>query len=221
MPILPGRLQLGFIHRILQLSSAQEEEVPHLAKIGPCRGIAIDVGANYGLYSLPLSKLYSKVIAFEPNPQVSAPLVNARLSNVTVIHEGLSSAPGAATLYVPVSQGVVLHGWASLNDRNCPEATTHERISIVLKTLDSMELKDVGFVKIDVEGHELEVLHGGAVTIQRDHPHLLIEVKDEHRSQVRALLSEWGYLETTLQEVAGRPGSPDNLIFIPSLRGQP
>jgi hypothetical protein len=63
--------------------------------------------------------------------------------------------------------------------------------------LDDYNLASVGFIKIDVEGHELAVLRGGLKTIQRCLPMLLIEIEDRHKpralKEVCELLGEIGY----------------------------
>jgi len=64
------------------------------------------------------------------------------------------------------------HLVASLRDRGDGGAA----VEVPLRTLDSFDFKDVSFVKIDVEGSELEVLEGGRRTISRDRPHLLVEL---------------------------------------------
>jgi hypothetical protein len=48
--------------------------------------------------------------------------------------------------------------------------------------LDDLKLENVGFVKIDVEGHEAEVLRGAANIITRDRPNFLIEVGGYERN---------------------------------------
>jgi hypothetical protein len=67
----------------------------------------------------------------------------------------------------------------------------------VLRTLDSYALEDVGFVKIDVEGHELAALRGAEQTLRRCRPLVLVEVEDRHRpdavSSVRAFMATMGY----------------------------
>lgn len=193
-----------------------EPEIGYLALIGPCRGLAVDVGANYGLYSYALSKLYRHVVAFEPNPKALTPLAAWDSPLVTLEHFALSSAPGRSTLYVPVTKGIEMKGWASLDPDNCPHAERVAGVEIELRTLDSFGLTDVGFIKIDTEGHELDVLAGAEATIKASRPHLLVEIR--RLNEVRTLLESWGYHGCTLKDLAGVPGSPANFIFRPSQR---
>jgi FkbM family methyltransferase len=215
--IIPGRFRLPLLVMTYGMLSENEKEAYHLRQIGPCRGTAIDIGANFGLYSLQMSRLYQRVISFEPNPEVAAPLIAARLANVTLIREGVSSRSDEATLFIPVANGVKLAGWASLNQGNCPQATSFSRLAIPLRTLDAHGFNDVGLIKIDVEGHEIEVLRGAEQTIRRCRPHLIIEVQDEHLRDVRAMVSGWGYGEKTLRQLVGVEGSPQNYLFLPEM----
>lgn len=213
-PRLPAKWQLAFLAKTYSFTG-WEPEVKWLRTIGPCRGMAIDAGANKGFYSLALSRHYSKIAAFEPNKNVAAPLIAASLPGVEIIHAGLSSEASTATLYVPISNGISLPGWGSLDEHNCPGSTAVEAQEIELRTLDSCGFKDVGFIKIDVEGHEYEVLRGASDTIRRDRPHLLIEVRDQNLPRVQDMLFGWGYYETTLQALGGPHGSPGNHLFLP------
>jgi hypothetical protein len=61
--------------------------------------------------------------------------------------------------------------------------------------VDGLGLRDVTFMKIDVDGHEVPVLRGAAETIRRDQPRLLIEVEQRIQpvENVTDLLASWGY----------------------------
>jgi FkbM family methyltransferase len=214
-PLLPGPWQLPYLCALMKGFTHHEREAFNLAKIGPSKGVAIDIGANFGLYSWHLAKLYSKVIAFEPNPAVARTLIAAKLQNVHLIHEGVSSGSGEAKLCIPYSKGLMMAGWASLNPQNLPGADRIVELPIHLNSLDSHQFKDVKFIKIDVEGHEIEVLKGAEQTIRSNRPHMIIETLDDHLTEVRNLLRTWQYQETSLQSLGGPPGSEQNLIFLP------
>lgn len=211
---LPAQFHLPWLTRLDQWKGV-EPESRWLSRIGPCRGTAIDVGANYGLYSYALSRHYERVIAFEPNPQAAEPLKDWNSPKVQLIPVGLSASAGSATLFVPTTRGLELSGWGSLHPDNCPDAEQLTERIIELRTLDSFGFDDVGFIKIDAEGHELEVLQGGAETIKRHKPHLLIEVRSRE-PEVFQLLASWGYRVTTLLELTGVAGAPANYIFLPA-----
>ena len=53
-----------------------------------------------------------------------------------------------------------------------------ETVKVPMRTLDSYQLSNVGFIKIDVEGHEEAVLHGSSETLRREMPNLMIEIED-------------------------------------------
>ena len=213
---IPRRWSLPAIARLDQWQGVEPESLA-LATIGPCRGIAIDIGANYGLYSYALSKLYRQVVAFEPNRKAVAPLAAWNSSRIILQHCALSSAAGRSTLYIPVKRGVEMTGWASLDMDNCPEAESVEELEVEIRTLDSFGFADVGFIKVDAEGHELDVLKGAERTIKSSLPHLLIEIRKK-AAEVHELLRTWGYRSSTLREVSGANASPANFVFLPAKR---
>jgi FkbM family methyltransferase len=215
-PLLPSQRQLPYLCALMKWLTNHEREAFNLAKIGPCNGLAIDIGANFGLYSWHLAKLYSEVVAFEPNPEVAKSLIGAQLTNVRLIHEGVSSAHGEAQLCIPFLNGHMLAGWASLDPNNLPGADRLIQLPIRLNSLDSHQFDNVRFIKIDVEGHEIEVLKGAEKTIRSCKPHMIIETQDEHLEEVRRILQTWDYQEATLESVGGPAGSPQNLIFLPN-----
>ena len=108
-----------------------------------------------------------------------------------------------------------MSGWASLEPGNCPDATHHLERQIELTTLDAFQLERVDLIKIDVEGHEFEVLQGACRTIAASRPTLIIEIKENLFGKVRDLLSSYGYAPERLEDVIGRSGSPENFIFRP------
>ncbi len=64
--------------------------------------------------------------------------------------------------------------------------------SVEMVTLDSFNLDNVSFIKIDVEGHEIEVLKGARATLERNKPVMVIEVygrsdKDDRLDFIRSL----------------------------------
>jgi hypothetical protein len=56
----------------------------------------------------------------------------------------------------------------------------HVIVEVDVRTLDEYDIRNVCFIKIDVEGHELDVLKGAARTIDRERPTLLVEIEQRH-----------------------------------------
>lgn len=210
-----GAWRLPFEYYMHVLDGTREPELKHLYRICPNSGVAVDVGANLGYYTFKMARRYSRVYAFEANSEASAPIRASGLDNVCLINKGLSKMDGEAVLYIPVVNGLALSGWASLEPDNCPDATHHLERQTELTTLDAFQLERVDLIKIDVEGHEFEVLQGACRTIAASRPTLIVEIKKNRFGKVRDLLAGYGYAAEQLKDVVGLSGSPENFIFRP------
>lgn len=129
----------------------------------------VDVGGHIGTTAIPLSLLYTKVLAFEANPENYALLQhNIELNNasrVRAIHAGLSDKAGKLK---SVRHSDANSGCFTTQDDPTGEIDCHP--------LDAYALTDLDFIKIDVEGSELLVLRGAEETILRCRPFVQIEV---------------------------------------------
>ena len=120
------RLRTHLMHLFHLRMEDSEPELRKLAMLLPSKKrCAVDIGANFGHYSIELSKYFSSVIAFEINDALTHDL--SRFSKkIRVVDIGLSSSAGAATLYIPLLNGnFPLVGWASLAPGNCRDADTY------------------------------------------------------------------------------------------------
>jgi FkbM family methyltransferase len=173
-----------------------EPELQLLSAICPADAIAIDIGANEGFFSEHLLRISRKVVAFEPLPQMLTRL-RARYSNrMEIVGVALSDHPGEGVLRYPAG-GYMTATIADSNVSAMQSGSVVETAKAPMRTLDSYQLTNVGFIKIDVEGHEEAVLHGGLETLRREMPNLMIEIEERHASgslsRVSNLLSELGY----------------------------
>jgi FkbM family methyltransferase len=170
-----------------------ERELPIVCDLIPDGGLAIDVGANNGAYTYALSKSGVRVEAFEPVPACVRNLEAFRSSNVRVHAVALSSRSGEQEMFVPRAPGVTHTALASFSK---PDGTS-EVFRVPVRRLDEYGFRSVSFIKIDVEGHELEVLNGASETISTSHPLLLIEIEQRHLTfpmeDVFRALSNLGY----------------------------
>lgn len=166
-----------------------------LSEVCPRGCVALDVGANHGAYTWTLRNIASEVHAFEPNPQLIFDLRCAFAFDwhVRVHCVALSDAARNATLRVPLRGD----GMATIDAANDLSELATRAVSVRTARLDDYRLEDVGFIKIDVEGHELAVLRGARELLRRDHPTLLVEAAEWHRpnavASVRLMLQGLGY----------------------------
>lgn len=146
-----------------------------------CRSdkIFLDIGAHTGTYSLALAHLCKSVYAFEPQRMTYYALCGgialSNAQNVIAVHCGLGSHDqvGKKTLHIVSHDG----GGSTIHTE--PHQHVLRTEEIVIKTLDSYHLHDIGFMKLDVENNELDVLRGGWETIQRcGFPPFIFELND-------------------------------------------
>lgn len=210
-----GSWRLSFEYYMHVLDGTREPELQYLRRICPRHGIAIDIGANLGYYTFAMARQFNRVYGFEANRQVSAPIRTSGLHNVHLVDKGLSNTERDAVLYIPIVDGLALSGWASLGTENCPDATDHVEQVVELTTLDAFSIDGVDLIKIDVEGHELEVLEGARRTITTSMPIMIVEIKDDNYDRVADLVAGYGYDVNRLIDVIGIPGSAENYILRP------
>jgi hypothetical protein len=79
-------------------------------------------------------------------------------------------------LRTPVVEDVVVPGCSTISQEAAAQYSAHQEIEVRTNTLDNVYHGDVGFIKIDVEGHEEGVLDGARETIARCRPRMLIEI---------------------------------------------
>ncbi len=161
-----------------------EEELVLLDKLAKRRERAIDVGANVGLWTYKLSRLFKQVDAFEPLPWCAREIQSSLPHrNVSVHNVALSSEAGNLTIHIPVVGGERLNYLATLEKNG----ESDESLSVPVRTLDSYDFANVSFIKIDVEGHELKVIQGARRTIKRDKPVIVMEIDQKHSDTPVAL----------------------------------
>lgn len=185
--LVPTRLHMADVRRrLLRL----EPELGILPLLTARQRVALDVGANKGAYTQALLRLTPAVHAFEPNPAIVPWLSRLRDPRLTIHPIALGDHDGEAVLSVPLSrrgrpskQGATLAPTERVS-RGCVEAR------VVVRRLDSLDLGDVGFIKIDVEGFEARVIDGARGTIARCRPVMLIEIEEVHTGEPPSVLIE-------------------------------
>jgi FkbM family methyltransferase len=164
-----------------------EPELQWLPKVVRTGGISVDVGANIGEYTRPLSRISNHVHAFEPSGELANLLARAVPRNVTVHNLALSDRSGFATLRTPLDVKRKTFGLASLESLPTHHQVVGEKVRIA-RLDDVIQQEDIDFVKIDVEGHEMSVLRGATELISRCRPIFLVESEERHRPGATAEL---------------------------------
>ena len=219
-----------------------EKEFWLLPKLCDRNAGSIDVGGNAGVYAYYLSWLTACVHVFEPNPICLAELGKIKRRNM-IIHElALSDTRGQAVMrFDPQNTGVGTIERAN-NLSNNPGIRQIVQRNVEISPLDDLGLHNIGFMKIDVEGHEAAVLRGSQRLLQAESPLLLIEIERRHHStsfeQIEDFLKRLSYtcwrlhagklIPVSRQEIdalqtmtpESNPAYTNNFIFVPSNRAQ-
>jgi FkbM family methyltransferase len=158
-----------------------------------CRtdSIFLDIGAHSGTYSISLAGVSNRVYAFEPQRMTYYALCGSvalsGIENIYCMNFGLGSPvqTGRQSLKIVSNDG----GGSSLHS---DVGVLREEIVDII-TLDSMELSNIGFIKMDVEENELYVLQGALETLERSGwPPILFESNGENRALFEFIRNE-GY----------------------------
>lgn len=170
-----------------QMIDSQYFEFPELYP----RGTAfVDGGCFDGKNSVQFSKwcggAYSKIFAFEPDPECflrcKAVSEQGLVSRMEVFHAGLSDRGGQAAFAVLGGES----GYLATEDRDGIAADGLRTVGLVV--LDQVVRNErVGFIKLDIEGAEYDALLGARETIRRDRPLLAVCVY-HRRGDVLALM---------------------------------
>ena len=155
--------------------------------LGGCSdGIVLDIGANLGSYTVPVAKAHPHLtfLSFEPQRliylQLCTNIFLNRLDNVVPYQYALSDAEWQENLVLPdYAQETNIGAFSvdpSVRANNYEVKTEGKTEAITATLLDRFMLNNVRLIKIDVEGHELEVLKGAYHTlIENKYPPIIFE----------------------------------------------
>lgn len=141
--------------------------------------ISLDIGSLWGGYTILLRSHSSQVHSFEPNISNYNFLVRSFKNDVNVkIHNlAVSDVEDTLTLRVPEDSP----GNATIAEENKLENFENvSEYSVRTITLDNVDPRNVGFIKIDIEGHEYSALKGMQRILKMQRPNLLVEIEERH-----------------------------------------
>jgi FkbM family methyltransferase len=166
--------------------------------------VVIDVGANLGEWTVPFARKVGpagRVLAIEPAPRSAAALESTLTANALaqaeIIRCAIGDRDGVAQFAVPV---VTSSRTDTGTARIGPACVGHDALQVPLRSLDSLagehDLSRLDLIKIDVEGHERQVLDGAAAILGRHRPVLVVETgheADVDRAAIHDRLAGFGY----------------------------
>ncbi len=162
----------------------------------------LDVGSNDGTSIRMFRRYFPLVKIFAVDP-IATP--RFKVKNLTLIKAALSDKAGSRTLVTPIVNGKQLTQYSSFYKEKmisqiCSDmALLETEVSTIVNEVSFNTIDNLGvtpfFIKIDVEGAELEVLKGSLTVIKKYNPVILIEIQNiKSYMDIKELLSLYGYI---------------------------
>lgn len=211
---------LFFIRKIMLVNKEAEMDLLHILCCSD--KTSLDVGAKFGMYTYRLNENSKKVIAFEPISDLNIALsIIFQKDNIDIMPLALSDSSGEVVMKTPMyKSGNPCYGRSTIEEQNpleFDEIKGWDEFSIYTVRLDDLNIENIGFIKIDVEGHEQSVLKGASDTLQKFHPTMLIEANNQHLPDAIDKLFNWAknnnYTMFFMEDDKIRPSSEYNLSY--------
>lgn len=176
----------------------EKEELSLMSKYLLPNSVVYDIGANVGNHAIFFATVLAskKVICFEANP-ITAQLLQININlnslngviNTEYLGIGLGDALGLCEITYPQVNNI---GASQLS--KSVNGITDSDLSTVIMPLDRLNIKDLpNFIKIDVEGMEVQVLNGMSNIIAMTHPTMFIEVDNKNRDAFNEWIAKYHY----------------------------
>ena len=172
---------IGLLYRAWKYRNTQSNEINYLLKIIKKGQTVFDIGAHKGAYSFWMKKAIGKngkLVCFEPQHK-GAELLKRLFDNKNVIVEqiALSDEKRTTQLFVKPQPGISFE--ASLNN-TYQNALVEEVTTTTIDDYCRENSTFPSFIKIDVEGHETNVIEGAVEVFKNLKPFLLVEIEARH-----------------------------------------
>lgn len=222
-------LFIAHINLIRMRGKRYETAFRQFSHLLPDSGLVLDIGANLGVMSAYLAQKNSswKIVAIEPIPLhvtvIKRFLKYKKIMNIDIIHKAISDKDGWVEMKVPLEEGMLQHGLASLEIEKDRAGELHQVHAVTLDQLMEQYPDEILIgIKIDVENHEWELFQGGIQTIQKYQPIIMVELwNDRKKEQCLHLLTSLGYramyVNVQGQLVSYQGEDVVDYIFLPAL----
>lgn len=175
------------------------QEVDFLKDLIEPGNVVIDVGANIGGITVPLAQKIGPdgyVVAFEPQQYINYILCgNIALNNLTntaSFQRLVCDVDGDIRSLPVLDYSKELNFGDNSTTKEIQEDTLCTPVSTC--TIDSLQLKNIHLIKVDVQGEELDVLKGAKNSIERARPFLYVECEDKEESEnILQFLDQFNY----------------------------
>ena len=214
LPILNGLVELSFKNKLFYMINIENDDAIPLKYLWRNKyenlslnlwydmtrknGFFFDVGAHTGIYSIigNLDKNENNIISIEAfYINYSRLLSNLKLNKIKLDKCFLAAASNSEGIGKFKSKALFYHSTGG----GLSEQGT---LSVHKIKIDNFKLKKkICGIKIDTEGHELEVLKGGIVSIERDKPDILFEINENCFDKCLGILKSYGYKFYFIDEI--------------------
>ena len=202
----------GVGYQLIETSSYEQQEIDFAIGILAARRrhygdgvVLVDCGANIGVLSIEWARFmtgWGRVLSFEAQSKLfyalAGNIVLNNCLNVDAYHAALGNKTG--TMAIPEPDYLVSSSFGSLDLEERPnnmdigqKIDYSKTINVDLKTIDSLNLDRIDFIKIDVEGMEGAVIEGAKNTIEKLKPIIFVEVLKSNPDEIHNTLSDLGY----------------------------
>ncbi len=179
----PDSLQYMTTYILREQEDWFEDEIQFLRRYVRPGMRVLDIGANYGLYTLSLAKKIGadgKVWAVEPCTATAQHLHNSITLNgfthITLLQTALSDRTGRAQLTVENNSEL-----NALTSDSGASSTSNNTEDVALTTLDALAqqhgIHAIDFLKIDAEGEEQRILQAGETFLRQENPLIMFEIR--------------------------------------------
>lgn len=203
--------------------------------------VALDIGAAYGRYAYRMSALVGdsgRIYCFEPGDYSHKVLRGIirfhQLKNIVSVKKAASDAEGTAALTIPVKKKNKLGpSLAHLATGKDPEGIVQGGVAMTTidRFVEQTGIKQVDFIKCDVEGAEMRAFTGAKAALERFKPPVLSEVDETHlnkfgssRKQLLEFFRKLGYqpfrlTDNTFQRIESLDEDHNYFFFHPQRTG--
>jgi FkbM family methyltransferase len=179
-----ARKQIYTRYNLFFTNNLKDQEFEVLPHIINNQSVVLDIGANLGEYSYFFQEIIraKKIIAFEPIPDLFKRL-KLLFPSIEAYKYAVSNQSTKSNLYIPFIASKKYETRAKLDILPENGETHVDKIQVETISLDVLFAEisfKIDFIKIDIEGHELQAIRGAKKLIKRDLPVLMIEIEFRH-----------------------------------------